>query len=292
MKTPMYDRLSGGCRVLGLCVLLLLWPSVQAQTQTKAKTLEPAGFVLDIPAGEWFLSEDGKPPQKIKRGQALPFGAKLRAQSPSATITIILRDGEKIDCLGSQSKECRLPSAVKSTSHAKDALQGVIVAVMNLFSSQPTRYASTISRGNRLQDAVVRLANDKIDLSPVFENTSKDEYLLRFRPITRDRTTTRSGSLTRVPFSWDPDHASPATIRGIQPGLYGVSVWDPHLGEEESTPDEAWILVCGPSEYEKTAASWQQAVELTRTWGNDVRPLSVRGFLRAYLEALAEQGNK
>ncbi|HEV8713784.1 MAG TPA: hypothetical protein VGX03_13270 [Candidatus Binatia bacterium] len=163
-------------------------------------------------------------------------------------------------------------------------------AVMLLFSKQPTRYdrpALTRGKGQDLREAVVRLYDGQVDLSPVFQNLKKDVYLLRLRPIGRDDESKTEDTLDTVIFHWDPANAKPLLLNRIKPGLHQVSVLDAYT--EEPLPGEAWVLLSEPGQYEKNFSAFQQAVVLTKQWGEGTERDAVRSFLRAYLDALAEQ---
>jgi hypothetical protein len=61
----------------------------------------------------------------------------------------------------------------------------------------------------------------------------------------------------------------------------------PSVGEIYEPVSTAWILICDSSDYEKSLASFRQAVALTKNWEDKVRPETARTFLQARLDHLA-----
>ena len=161
-------------------------------------------------------------------------------------------------------------------------------AVGVLFSRQPERYVPTLSRGRKgnLHDAVVKLDNGHVDLSPVFKNAEKDVYLLNFLPLPRGRS---AASLSSIEFHWDPKHPVPVATGSLGGGLYQVNLLEPETEEHELTGIEAWVFLRGPGAPEEAAAAFQEAVALTQQWEKELQQTAVRTFLRTYLEHLATQ---
>jgi hypothetical protein len=79
---------------------------------------------------------------------------------------------------------------------------------------------------------------------------------------------------------------------GLQFGLYELVLLEHQNGAYSPTDVTAWILISRPNAYAKSLASYEQAVALTRTWGNEVTPEAARSFLRAYLDELTRKSVK
>jgi hypothetical protein len=270
----------------GLVILFSSW-CVQAQENVKS---EDVGFVLDID-GKWFL--DGKLPQRILRGQSLPAKGTIRIQLPKAKsnkIEVILLNGERISRRCNKPEACNqpilLPEVIKSRSSTVDR---VVVAVKEVFTSYPEKFVATLSKEkNGLQDAVIKLENGQVDLSPVFKNMEKDLYLLRFQKVVLDDKLDPGVAPDPINFNWESGRSSSVSVNGLKPGLYKLKLLETTHKEHEPI-DEAWILVSEPEKHERVFTFFQGAIELTEQWSRDgLEPELIRSFLHAYLASLAE----
>lgn len=274
-------------RTTGVALLLLLSAaSLQAQ--------QTFGYVLDL-RGDWILNGNGD--ARLSKGRSLSVGSVISPLNPSDTsayIVIANRSGnifERRNCgnAGECSRPIRLPRAIEAE---QSIVTRVIGAAMALISNEPAKYASFVSRGTDLQEAVVKLNDQKLDLSPVFRNMQGEKYLLRFEKVGKDKGATAK-SLKPIPFTWDSRKPAPLVTSDLAPGLYKVSILDVSLlepdGSGESTGNEAWVLVTTPNEYAKASSSFDAALNVTRQWGSNVKPGAVRQFLRATLEFITTQ---
>ncbi|MGA9998433.1 MAG: hypothetical protein WBP93_23670 [Pyrinomonadaceae bacterium] len=268
-------------------VLLLCAGALQAQ--------QTFGYVLDL-RGDWTLNGGAK----LSKGSSLSVGGVITAANPSDSSSYIVvanRSGnifEKRNCsnAGECNKAIQLPRAIENQQSLTTRLIG---AAMALVSNEPGKYASFVSRGAELQEAVIKLSDQKLDLSPVFKNMQGDKYLVRFEKIGKDKKSVAQ-PLKPVPFIWDSKKPEPLVAGEIGPGLYRVSILDVSLlepdGTNESTGNEAWVLITAPTDYAKAAPSFDDAVKMTRQWGPNVKPNAVRSFLRASLEFITTQSTK
>jgi hypothetical protein len=268
-------------------MLLLCAVSLQAQ--------QTFGYVLDL-RGDWNVNGDAR----LSKGRSLSVGSVITAANPSdgsAYIVIANRSGnivERRNCgnAGECNRAIRLPRAVEAE---QSLVSRVIGAAMALISSEPSKYASFVSRGTDLQEAVVKLNEQKLDLSPVFKNMQGDKYLVRFEKIGKDKKAAGE-TLKPLPFNWNSKKPEPLVVSKLDPGLYKVSILDVSLlepdGTNESTGNEAWVLISSPNDYAKDAPSFDAAVNVTRQWGANVKPGAVRQFLRATLEFITTRNTQ
>jgi hypothetical protein len=193
---------------------------------------------------------------------------------------------------GECTKAIRLPRSVGGN---QSFMSQVVGAAMALISNEPAKYSSFISRDVDLQEAVVKLNAQKLDLSPVFRNMQGDHYLVRFEKIGKDKRVSDK-PLKPFPFNWDSRKPAPLLARDLSPGLYRVSVLDVSLlepeGANESSGNEAWVLVASQNEYDKAAPSFNAAVNVTKQWGANVKQSAVRQFLRATLDFITTQSTQ
>jgi hypothetical protein len=252
------------------------------------------GYVLDL-RGEWILNGGSR----LSKGSSLSVGGVITAANPSdgnSYIVIANRSGNIFERRNCGNGECnnaiRLPRAIEVQQSLASRVVG---AAMALLSGEPGKYASFVSRGTELQEAVVKLNDRKVDLSPVFKNMQGDKYLVRFEKIGKDKKAV-AGPLKPLPFTWDAKKPEPLAAGELSPGLYRVSLLDVSLlepdGTNESTGNEAWVLITTPTGYAKAAPSFDAAVNVTRQWGTNVKQNAVRTFLRASLEFITTQSTQ
>lgn len=252
------------------------------------------GYVLDV-RGDWVLNGSNH----LSKGGSVSVGGIITAGNPSdgaSYIVITDRNGNIFDrrnCNngGECSKPINIPRAIESQ---RSFTSKVVSAVMAIVSGDPAKYASFVSRGADLHEAVTKLSNQKVDLSQVFKNMQGDRYLVRFERIGKEKNA--AAKPLEMEFNWDTKKPEPLEARGLQPGLYRVSVREVSLlapdDASDSTANEAWVLVASPSEYAKAAPSFNAAVNVTKQWGEKVKPNAVRQFLRATLEFITTQSSR
>ncbi len=265
--------------------LLLLCSASSIQAQQRF------GYVLDV-KGDWNVSGGGR----LSKGQSLNVGSVIRSGNPSDTSSYVVvadHNGnivERRSCSnnGECAREIRLPAAAGSNQGVLSRLMG---AAMALVSSEPAKYATFVSRGSDLTEAVIKLNEQKLDLSPVFKNMQGDKYLVRFEKIEKNKSA--APAMKPFPFTWDAKKPEPLVARDLAPGLYRVSVLEVSLLEPDSgsepSGNEAWVLVSTPTSYTKAAPSFDAALSVTKQWGTSVKQNAVRQFLRASLEFITTQ---
>ncbi len=249
-----------------LCLLLSV---VRANAQDKF------GYVLDV-RGDWMLNSSAK----LSKGSAVTVGGVVTTPAPAdggSYIVIADRTGNIFDRRNcGNSGECSKPIKIPASSGTEQSLTSRIIgAAMALVSNDPAKYASLVSRGTDLQEAVVKLEGDRIDLSSVFKNMQGDRYLLRFERMSKRVNISRGRSPQPLEFSWDPKKPQ--------------SLLESDAGAHDPTGNEAWVLVAGPDQYPKASSTFDAATKVTKQWGANVRQNTAREFLRASLDFINAQ---
>lgn len=249
------------------------------------------GYVLHK-AGAWLLVDT--PAEEIHIGQRLPMGGKLKVKDPrmlGSSLTVVLWNGTEQQYYCNHESTCnqtyQLPTSMQPSS---SLLQHLLQEVEDLFTQRPDRYSITAARGDddrldQLQEGILQIRDAQLDLRPVFQHMRRAQYSLHLCPLSSDESIRKI--LGPVEVSWDPAYASPARIPGLKPGLYGLILSDKPI-ECASDVEKNWIFVSAPETYEAAHVAFQEAIDLTKQWGEDgVPPEAKQAFLRATLEALS-----
>jgi hypothetical protein len=246
-------------------------------------------------AGYWYLESAAA--TSLSAWQEVPPGGVIRPKLPSAEshILIVYPDGtivDKRDCASMNLciKPIYLPRKIEL--RGDPTLWNATVAIMSdataiLLDREHGRPEFYRSRGSELSEAVVRLVDSGLDLSPVFVKMKKGRYVLRLLAIPPDPDRSKAANnFGPVVYLWDPDRPIlPVTQLG--PGLYEMALLEASGGEYESTGIATCALVANASEYQGKAGSFDHALAVTRKWGAEARPETKHAFLCAYLHHLA-----
>lgn len=261
--------------------LLLLGISASTIAQT------PVAYVLEVD-GKWFLSSNSS--NLLRPGQKLAAGGVIRIDSPSRSNRIVIANlrGEIIITRNCEVEVCNRPIKLSGLP-AQRSLAGVVFdAAMDLIWGAPDRYSVHRSRSDELADGVVKFSEDKIDFGAVLKKPGR--YYLRWRTVPGE---SESASKWSDPTAviLDPQGLALVTASSFKPGLYEVNLLR-SMGNGYEPTAAAWVLVCASPAYEKCNASFQEAVELTKKWGDQVKPEAARLFIQAHLDSLARQTGK
>jgi hypothetical protein len=251
--------------------------------------VENVGYVFEV-RGEWTLNGDSR--ELLRTGQELPAGGVIRNRSGDASdrIAVAGRAGLIIDNRSCGGGHCGSPIRLPRASRHEPTLMSVLMdTAMKLLRSDPERYRVYIIRGVTLQEAVARLADDRLDLSAVFAKAGAGTYHLRLTPLSEKVEAGRE-PLPQVVFAWDPARPSPLPARGLHPGLYELTLLkDDGLGP---TPVTAWFFALGAGDFKDAAASFAEARRLTLRMGRGVSRQAARSFERAWLDHLSKKAPK
>jgi hypothetical protein len=175
---------------------------------------------------------------------------------------------QKVSCGGQISLKFARPNIVKTF-------------VMSARTKPFSQYVSPVSRGleAQLDDAVVPLMGDKIDLAAAMKDMDAGSYRVRFESLTAAHFS--AGPLA---VQWSGSAPAYATATGIKPGLYKVASFDP---SGRPVGGEAWVLVCGAENFQKSRATCEAATDITLKWPEEVDARAPRAYLRGVLDALS-----
>jgi hypothetical protein len=249
----------------------------------RAQAQQIVGRVIEI-RGDWTLNNG----QRLSRWQGVPAGGVIRISSPRTSDRITIDAGGEIIAsrICSQPGACNRPIRLPHHASASPSLWNTITGW--LFGNSD-RYARQGSRGgrNNLLEAVALLKDEGLDLSAMFQEMPEGKYDLVIRMLPRDGRK----RLGPIPVEWDPDNPSAVSVPTVlTPGLYRFVLSSD--ADDLSFERDAWALVSTPENYEKVAASFDEAKEITKQWGDQVEPETISSFLRAYLDYLSTQGAK
>jgi hypothetical protein len=251
-----------------------------------AEEPEAVGYV-SYSAGRWQYNGE----EIRQNGERVYPGALItldpaNAKNPlECSISIVYLSGEREEFSGADQ-----PIKVKMIEHETGPENRFVRAVIGLFVKRAENYIVAAVRGGgslRLQEAVVKLEDGKVDLAPVFDAAPPGSYLARFELIEREEEGGDDASQEPQEIVWKADRQPLLTSPGLRTGLWRVSL----LGRRDQRPlrTDAWVLICSPVDYAQAAESFERATELTRSWGEKVNVGEVRSFLRASLDLLREQ---
>lgn len=256
--------------------LLVFFCSFPANAQTSI------GYVLDFD-GTWYLNGDRS--NVLKRGAKLPAGGVIRIDSASRSNLLVIANlrGEIIITRTCETESCSRPIKLPENQPPRSFGSAIFDAAMGLIWGSPDRYSAHRSRSEELTDGVVKLSEDKIDFTPVLKKPGR--YYLRWRLVPG---ATEAASRWSDPINVNIERDSLAPAPAFKPGLYEVNLMR-QMGNGYEPTGAAWVLVCSSPEYEQFSSSFREATELTKQWGDRVKPEAARLFLQAHLDQLAKQ---
>jgi len=255
-------------------------------------------MVVDA-SGEWVLGENSS--QIIRKGRGLPPGGVIHRRSSSDADYIVIAgpNGKVIiDKKCSIAGACDRPIVLPKTAALDQSISGRVMSALWSFwqTSNPERVEHGISRAPvkvPLQDAVVLLKNGSVDLSSPFKLVREGRYMVRLKSLAGHEVVNDGPTLDPVVCEWDPKNPSSLQVNELVPGLYELTIFAPSpiTGNLVPTTDRAWLLISRPDIYERNLSSFNDAVAITKEWGQEVDRSAVQSFLREYLDYLsAKQG--
>jgi len=244
-------------------------------------------YVLEVD-GNWFLASNSA--NLLRPGQKLAAGGVIRIDSPSRSNRIVIADlrGEIIITRNCEVEVCNRPIKLPDLPAQRSVVGVVFDAAMDLIWGAPDRYSVHRSRSDELSDGVVKLSEDKIDFGSVLKKPGR--YYLRWRSVpVGSEAASKWSDPTEVILQ--SQGLALVTVSSFKPGLYEVNLLR-SMGNGYEPTAAAWVLVCASPSYEKCNSSFQEATELTKKWGDRVKPEAARLFIQAHLDSLARQASK
>lgn len=262
-------RRGAGWVPLAACLLLSALAAVPA-----AANDEPIGFVMDI-GGVWNIAGQKA---KLTGGDKLPSGATLvpAQPGPKTFITVCLYSG----AAETYKAQATLPKQVESgwTTRLWSVVQGHFRGGI----------VHAVSRGDGIDDGVARLDGDRLQLANLLKHLPSGAHLLRFTPVSADKSATDAAAPITLSIDWNPDEPAAFDAKGLAPGLYQVHLLNKRM--RRPTGAHAIVLLATGTAFDEASSAFEQAVKVTRQWDEPTRAKAAAPFLTAYLEALAHPG--
>jgi hypothetical protein len=189
--------------------------------------------------------------------------------------TLALRRGENVTAF-----HCPADRRIKIP--ASPEVQGGRYRFGLAFVGPLIEYVTPVSRGlePELNDAVVLLTGDHLDVSPAFQGMESGNYRVRLEPV--------SGGKTTAPalVTWTEGSSVSLSVPGLARGLYKLGQVD---ANGQLAAPETWVLVSRPEDFEKNRSTFQEALDATKKWPDEVDARAPRAFLRQVLDGLSQQ---
>jgi len=253
---------------------------------------EKIGYVLDV-NGDWYLTNNAE--MSLKKGSALPAGISIKARWPKDVthfIVIADRNGRIIEKRYCRDQgACDRPIQLPQVENQRSLTARLLDAVMGLWGSEAPKYKTFGSRSGArgLRESVAVLREGRIDLKDAFAGFREGEYRIRF-VVPADQS--NRVVLGPVAVTLAGGGSAPVTADSLTPGLYEVQTLDPETQQPLEIGTEAWVLVTTPGDFPALSAQFNDALTITKSWGDQVKVTTVCSFLRAYLDYLASQSKK
>ncbi len=246
-----------------------------------AESLGNRWVVVGI-VGKWKTPSDGK---SVYLGEPFPPGAELVRDPPTARSGFITLAYDKDT---RDTHACENPGACASVkvksppAHAPESSS--FREVLASWVEAPKRFVAAVSRDvGGLHDAVVQSSGKGADCGPAFSDLAKGAYWIKIDRLSPRGDQEKPVGAGPLNLPWDP--AQPATgILPLDPGLYRLQIADQ---QGEATGGDAWVLVRTRGDFAKAQSAFQQILDQTASWREDVPPAGILAIHRARLEMLA-----
>jgi hypothetical protein len=251
--------------------LFLLAARPFARAQTRATVVGITGQWWKMPAQQQlhFASELPVP----KGGLEVACDKGSLVLKIAETATSFACDADR------RTDKCPLPAGAKYCLTLRFATS----SNWNLaFAGPLIDYVVPVSRGleSQLKEAVVPLAGDRVDISAVFQDVDSGSYRVRFESVSGGMRT------PTLQVDWTKGTSVSVTIPGVTAGLYKLQLLD---GNGQQTGSDAKVLINEPEDFKKNRAAFQEALDATKKWPDEVDARAPRAFLRQVLDGLSRQ---
>lgn len=223
-------------------------------------------------------------PIAAKEGLEIEPGSRIRPKDPgkaSDVITVFLRDGNCLTCTGDNFIKCdrplgKLPDDVEFGDYFD--------AIVDLFTGKTVSPESSSARGlkkNGLSEAVIRVENGRLNISPIFKREIAGQYTVSFKAVLKG---TSSPGVENVQVDWSGQRtAAIEKWKNFNPGIYEIEVHD-ITGKKSG--DKAWILLSPKAGYRNANEKFETLRTRVQSW-NDQE--AAKRVLRLYLIVLSEK---
>jgi hypothetical protein len=285
-------------RTLNCCALALTILSIVSVAAAQGRS----AYVLDF-RGQWRIERGSNNLARaatVQEGSRIQHLANSQPNYQNSQDYIVLgglwETPKTVSCSPSKNRpyetisSCSAPqsSSYEIISAAREHRGSQIYSeVMEIWRGQKS-WDEGASRGIELRDAVIPVHTGELSLSTMFSDLPQDSFHLRIRRIESGMGRAKFTDINNsIVFIWDPSHPRPLAIDGLAPGLYEIGLMSPNLiGQYEYSGISGWALACD-TKLSWCEQSFAQAAALTNDWGDSVRPVVKRDFLRAYLQRLS-----
>jgi hypothetical protein len=266
------------------CAFVLVFAAIVSVTTAEDRT----AYVLDV-RGHWKLEQTST---DLVRAATVKEGSRLQHFAGSQQDYIVLgglwNAPKRYSCAPPEGCD-QTYTIVSEANEGQSQAAHIYSLVMGMWRGEKS-WDEGFSRGTELKEAVLGLSNGKLSLAPAFSGLPRYVYHLRIRRIEGEPGMTSFTEIDdSVVFNWDPDHATPLAINGVRPGLYEIALMATNPGGQyEYSGISSWALVC-ETNLSACDESFGEASVLTNSWGDTVRPIIRRNFLRSYLQSLSAE---
>ena len=235
------------------------------------------GFVLEA-IGKWQVASGTAAPRALVAGQTVKAGDRLLAGAADDRLVVVMLDGSRLAC--PSDARCAAPLGNGRSEGKPTVARRLLRAISGLFS-QPERYATTMSRGEELHEAVGVIRKRRLDLGEALTSLPAGNYRVTLQGI--DGKGVASGD------SYDFDFA--ITGSGASQKFVGQPTsHEPRLGLYRASLEsgaDAWIVLAGSGNVHVVREHFAAAQAVARAFGKEVSARATRSFLRAALDGIA-----
>jgi hypothetical protein len=145
-----------------------------------AQESEPVGYVSDL-TGEWLENDRSieKKGEPVYDAATIILDPTYKAEHPmQGSISLVFYDGRREEFSAGVESNKLKPIGPQTNGWTR-----FYEAVVSLFIKRPEKYLTASVRGaqvQELQEAVVKLDDDKVDLAPVLQMARSGTYRVRF----------------------------------------------------------------------------------------------------------------
>lgn len=258
--------------------------STDRPEETQATPAAQTAALIIEANGSWVVDHNGRT-IAVEAGDAIPEGGILHYKSKNATISGRFVNGEPLkypgqDIVGKPLTAQQKPESKPWWAAALDFPDGatdpgITPAVRNSRSSVVA------------SDAVTKLSNESVDLTPVFADKKipfEKEPFVTLKKVAFGKAVD-APKWGPVKVSFTKRNQARVTVKGIEEGLYELIICD-RTAAHRPTPDSSWIIVSNDSDFASLSKQFQSAKVSARKW-NQIPKAKVNRMLRSYLTALS-----
>lgn len=239
-------------------------------------------LIADDKADGWVLAVHGKwtdGVKTLKLGDPVKVNDKVRGTgAPGDRLTVALLDGKPHEYTCEGKPGCT--TVIEPFRPEPSALPArIFQALSTLATHREVMPISAISRGAEgLRQAVLPLNGDRLDLSPAVKQADPGAYTISLRRLSNGRPSTPKAR-AKGSVHWDPPAVTTASVPGLLPGLYELTM----ISAEGVSIGSEPVLVTGSSDYASKRQAFEEGEQLLATWPQGIDPAAIDAFQSAIL---------